>query len=233
MSAQTDCEMLSIEIMEAYAEKYSLSGNEVVELFHEHQVFEKMLLQHEYLHQVSLEEVFEFVEKVITDASKELIVYHGTCFEFDKIDLSKSHDRRDFGKGFYTTILQEQSKEWAYRLSLREKKKKYFTYEFLFEEVPVLKVKRFDTLNKEWLEFVKQNRSKGGLQHDYDVVIGPVADDNTMETVQLYIANILTASEAVERLRYNQVNNQVSFHTEKALEYLTLLRRTSYAREYI
>ena len=98
------------------------------------------------------------------------------------------------------------------------------------EENSVLNVKRFDTLSEEWLEFIKENRSKGGLQHNYDVVIGPVADDNTMEIVQLYIANILTASEAVERLRYNKVNNQVSFHTEKALQYLQLVRRTSYAR---
>lgn len=56
------------------------------------------------------------------------------------------------------------------------------------------------------------------MQHDYDVMIGPVADDNIMETIQLYIANILTAVEAVERLRYRKVNNQVSFHTEKALQ---------------
>lgn len=106
-------------------------------------------------------------------------------------------------------------------------------YEFLFEEVSVLKVKRVDTLSEEWLEFIKSNRSKGGLQHDYDVVIGPVADDNTMETVQLYIANILTAKEAVGRLRYSKVNNQVSFHTEKALEYLKPVRRSSYAKENI
>lgn len=233
MSVQTDCEMLSIEIMEVYAEKYGLSGEEVVEEFHEHQIFEKMLIQHEYLHQVSLEEVFEFVEKMIADDSRALVVYHGTCFEFEKIDLDKSHNRRDFGRGFYTTVLRTQSKEWAYRLSLREKKDKYYVYEFLFEEGSALKVKRFDTLNEEWLEFIKLNRSRGGLQHDYDVVIGPVADDNTMETVQLYIASILTAQEAVERLRYNQVNNQVSFHTKKALEYLKLVRRSSYARENI
>ena len=100
----------------------------------------------------------------------------------------------------------------------------------MFEENPVLNVKRFDDLSEEWLEFIIENRSKGGLQHKYDVIIGPVADDNTMETVQLYIANILTVSEAVERLRYNKVNNQVSFHTEKALQYLQLTRRDSYAR---
>lgn len=116
---------------------------------------------------------------------------------------------------------------------MREKKNNYYVYEFLFEEADLLKVKRFDRLNEEWLEFIKANRSKGGLQHNYDVVIGPVADDNTMETVQLYIANILTASEAVERLRYNKINNQVSFHTEKALQYLKLVRRSAYARENI
>ena len=77
----------------------------------------------------------------------------------------------------------EGSKEWGHRLSLREKKKKYFVYEYLFEENSVLNVKRFDALSEEWLEFIKENRSKGGLQHNYDVVIRPVADDNTMETV--------------------------------------------------
>lgn len=129
--------------------------------------------------------------------------------------------------------MRSQSKEWAYRLSLREKKNRYYVYEFVFEEVAALRVKRFDTLHEEWLEFIKLNRSIGGLHHEYDVVIGPVADDNTMETVQLYIANILTAKEAVERLRYCKVNNQVSFHTEKALEYLKPVRRISYARENI
>lgn len=129
--------------------------------------------------------------------------------------------------------MQSQSREWGYRLSLREKKQKYFVYEYLFDENPALNVKRFDALSEEWLEFIKENRSKGGLQHNYDVVIGPVADDNTMETVQLYIANILTATEAVRNCDIVKVNNQVSFHTEKALQYLQLMRRNSYARNDI
>ncbi len=75
------------------------------------------------------------------------------------------------------------------------------------------------------MEFIKKNRIKGGIQHHFDVVVGPVADDNTMETIQLYLSNILTANEAVERLRYNKVNNQVSFHTPLALQHLTLESR--------
>ena len=93
-----------------------------------------------------------------------------------------------------------------------------------------MNIKRFDGLGEEWLEFIKWNRVKGGLQHDYDVVIGPVADDNTMETIQLHIAGILTVKEAVERLRYNKVNNQVSFHTEAALKCLKFIRRDVYDR---
>lgn len=231
MSIQSDCELLAIQAMEEYAKKNHVLNSVAIEIFHNNQVFEKMLLQHEYLHQVSFEEVMEYVEKIIFEGSKELIVYHGSCYQFEKIDLNKSHNRRDFGKGFYTTILQTQSKEWGYRLSLREKKHRYYVYEYLFEENSSLNVKRFDSLNVEWLEFIKENRSRGGLQHNYDVVIGPVADDNTMETIQLYISNILTASEAVERLRYSKVNNQVSFHTQKSLQCIQLVRREVYDRD--
>jgi len=230
MSIQSDIEMLSVRAMEEYAKRNHISGREVIKLFHQYQVFEKIMIQHEYLHQVSFDEVMEYVERVILEKSHKLAVFHGTTKLFDKIDLKKSRNRRDFGMGFYTTILEEQSKEWAYRLSLREDVKNYYVYHFNFDESKNLKIKRFDGLNIEWLEFIKLNRSKGGIQHDYDVVIGPVADDNTMETVQLYISGVLTANEAVERLRYNRVNNQVSFHTEKALESLSFVRRVAYGQ---
>lgn len=228
MSIRSDIEILSIQTMEQYAENNNMDIEDVMQLFYKHQIFEKIILQHEYLHQISFEEVMEFVEKALLDESKELLLYHGTAADFEQISLRKSYNRRDFGIGFYTTILEKQAKEWGYRLSLREKKKQYYVYQYIFRESDNLRVKRFNALDKEWLEFIKENRSKGGLQHSYDVVIGPVADDNTMETVQLYLSGILTANEAVERLKYNQVNNQVSFHTEKALRSLQFIRRERY-----
>ncbi|MDO5406325.1 MAG: DUF3990 domain-containing protein [Eubacteriales bacterium] len=228
LSVQSDIEILSIKAMETYAKRNHISGEEAISIFHQYQVFEKILIQHEYLHQVDFEEVMEYVEQIILEDLHSLVVFHGTTKRFEQIDLKKSHNRRDFGMGFYTTILEKQAKEWAYRLSLREKTKVYYVYQYTFEENEQLKIKRFDGLNKEWLEFIRKNRSMGGLQHNYDIVIGPVADDNTMETVQLYISGILTADEAVERLRYNKVNNQISFHTAEALNYLKLVRRVSY-----
>lgn len=228
MSVRSDVEFLSIQTVEWYAKKNNMNTEDVMQLFHRHQIFEKIILQHEYLHQIPFEEVMEFVEKALLDESKELLLYHGTTADFEQVSLHKSHNRRDFGIGFYTTILEKQAKEWAYRLSLREKKRQYYVYQYIFKESDNLQVKRFNALDKEWLEFIKENRSKGGLQHSYDVVIGPVADDNTMETVQLYLTGILTVNEAVERLKYNKVNNQVSFHTEKALRSLQFIRREMY-----
>lgn len=228
MSIQSDVEMISIQAMEKYASRNKITAKEVSRIFHEHQVFEKIILQHEYLHQISFEEIMEFVDKVIEESTSELILFHGTTHDFDEILLSKSHNRRDFGNGFYTTILEKQAKEWGYRLSLREHKKSYYVYQYIFRESDILNTKRFDALDKVWLEFVRENRLKGGLQHNYDIVIGPVADDNTMETVQLYTAGILSVEEALNRLRYTKVNNQVSFHTKKALEYLKKVGRTSY-----
>lgn len=228
MGKQSDIEFLFILSAESYSEKHKISYQETIELFHNSHIMEKMLVQHEYLHQVALESVIEFVEKIISE-NKNLFLYHGSDFSFEKIDLSKSQNRRDFGKGFYTTVLEKQAKDWAYRQMLRNGTSNNYVYKYVFEETANLKIKHFDSLSKEWLEFIKLNRAKGGIQHDFDVVIDPVADDNTMQTVQLYLLGTITADEAVERLKFNDVNNQVSFHTEKAIEKLVLINRSVYA----
>jgi hypothetical protein len=56
-------------------------------------------------------------------------------------------------------------------------------------------------------------------------VIGPVANDNTMRTVALYVSGIYTAQIALDQSRYFQANDQVSFHTPKALSALRILHR--------
>ena len=227
MNKQSDIEFLFVLATESYSKNHDLSYEEVVVIFQKNHIFEKMLIQHEYLHQIALEEVIEFVEKNISE-KKGLILYHGSDSFFEEIDLAKSQNRRDFGKGFYTTVLETQAKDWAYKQMLREGKSKNYVYKFKFEESQDLKIKHFNSLDKEWLDFIKINRSKGGIQHDFDVVVGPVADDNTMQTVQLYLLGTITSEEAVERLKFNKVNNQVSFHTENAIKHLVLINRSMY-----
>ncbi len=156
---------------------------------------------------------------------KKIIVYHGTAYDFDHIDLGKSKNKRDFGQGFYTTTIQAQAESWAKNISLRMKKRPAYVYVYEFTFADELHYKIFDALTREWLEFIKENRSRGGTQHDYDVVIGPVADDNTMLTVSRYMNGIYTEEEALQRLSYFKVNDQLCLNTEKALRYIRLIRR--------
>ena len=61
-----------------------------------------------------------------------MILYHGSNHDFNSVDLLKSKDRRDFGKGFYTTTLKEQAQQWGYTMFNRFGGEGIFIYEFQF-----------------------------------------------------------------------------------------------------
>ena len=67
MSVQSDVEILSVQALERYASQHNLSTAEAAQLFYKHQVFEKILVQHEYLHQLDLEETLNYVEEIIAE----------------------------------------------------------------------------------------------------------------------------------------------------------------------
>jgi hypothetical protein len=119
-------------------------------------------------------------------------VYHGSYAEIDKIEYERCRLYRDFGRGFYVTKILEQADIWASRKG-REKKTKGFVTEFEFIENAFehwdLKNKRFNSYNEEWLDFIVTNRNEEIQQpsHDYDIVEGPVADDDVTERINDYI----------------------------------------------
>jgi hypothetical protein len=153
-----------------------------------------------------------------------MILYHGSNCEFDIISLVKSKNNRDFGRGFYTTTMEEQAREWAEILFLRTQKGSPFLYEFELHDFENLNVKTFSEYNLEWLNFVKDNRVYGGVQHSYDLVKGPVANDRTRETIALYMSGIYDAEYTIKQLTHMKSNDQISFHTEKALAKLKFLK---------
>jgi len=155
----------------------------------------------------------------------KLILYHGSNCNFDEVDISKSKDKRDFGKGFYTTTLREQAEDWAKALFDRYKGDGIFIYELELELTGKLSIKKYEGLSEEWLLMVQKNRTLGGLQHKFDIVQGPVANDKTARTIALYIAGIIDANEAIKRLQCNQINDQVSLHTSVALSHLKIIRK--------
>lgn len=156
---------------------------------------------------------------------KKIIVYHGTCYDFSEIDLDKSKDKRDFGRGFYTTTIQSQAEAWAKNIAMRNNVTQGYVYIYEISLDESLNIKSFDGLCREWLDFVKLNRTLGGLPHDYDIVMGPVADDNTMMTVNRYMRGVYNVEEAIDRLAYFKVNDQICLNTIKALGFIKLVRR--------
>jgi len=141
-----------------------------------------------------------------------------------------SRDKRDFGRGFYTTTLREQAEDWAKVLFDRYRGDGILIYEAELELTGNLLVKTYEGLSEEWLLMVQKNRTLGGIQHNFDIVQGPVANDKTARTIALFIAGIINAKDAIERLQYNQVSNQVSLHTPAALSQLKIVRKYHYDR---
>ena len=157
-------------------------------------------------------------------------LYHGSNYDFDSVDLSKSKDRRDFGRGFYTTTIKEQAQQWGYNMYNRLGGDGIYLYEYEFEPPSDFKTKRFPEISDEWFDFILANRTLGGLQHNFDYIQGPVANDKTFLTITGFIDGFLSREEAMQRLRYSKSNDQLSLHTRRAISLLRLeqKRKTSY-----
>lgn len=153
-------------------------------------------------------------------------LYHGTNKDIETIDLSLSLNHKDFGKGFYLT----PERDTAIRMAT--KKARLFggeatliTYDF--DESALnsdLKVKIFpEKATVEWFLFVDANRDreKGQPIHDYDIIVGPIADDGVVLQLTNYRENIYTPEQAAKALQDRYLDQQYYFGTEKALSFLT------------
>ncbi len=152
-------------------------------------------------------------------------VYHGSLVAVEKPEIRVGDRYLDFGYGFYTTMNEEQVVKWTEKQKNRKETNIGYisTYDFDIEKAESeLKVIRFDKADKEWLNFVSENR-KGQCQKSYDIVIGPVADDSVYEVVRFYEIGVYDLEETLKRLKVEKLYNQILFHTEKSLKYLKFI----------
>lgn len=82
-----------------------------------------------------------------------------------------------------------------------------------------LKVIEFISADVKWLDFITANRRGKEALEEYDIVLGPVADDNVYLAVKLFEAGVLDTEEALRRLKVEKLFDQVLFHTEKGLAF--------------
>lgn len=159
-----------------------------------------------------------------------MIVYHGTTMEIPQPKILRSEIGRDFGFAFYTTDIQKQAERWAVRKARIENRKpgrfvKPVVNVYAWQEdVSALRIKRFEDASLDWLELVVQCRGNSDFRHGYDIVEGKIANDNVGETVSYVMQGIMRKEDAVERLRFEKINNQIAFCSERALIGLTFLR---------
>ncbi|MCD8007018.1 MAG: DUF3990 domain-containing protein [Oscillospiraceae bacterium] len=157
-----------------------------------------------------------------------MLVYHGTTLEIQHPKIFASEIGRDFGFAFYTTDIKEQAERWAIRrakiLSRNSGKSEQAVVNvYEWNEKQTLKKKVFEDASLDWLDMVVQCRSDTSYQHEYDIVIGKIANDNVGETVSYVVQGIMRKEDAVERLKFEKINNQIAFCTEAALSELTFV----------
>lgn len=152
-----------------------------------------------------------------------MIVYHGSNIVVEKPRLIVQNRYLDFGYGFYTTTNKIQAISFAEKVYKRKNEgiKQVSIYEVdeekLFAECSVL---RFDFPNEAWLDLVAENRSGNYKGDTYDVVYGPVANDDVYTTFTLYQSGALSKEQTLETLKIKKLYDQMVFTTEKALSFL-------------
>lgn len=142
----------------------------------------------------------------------KMTVYHGGYQPVKKPEIRKGRNTKDFGYGFYFTIIKEQAQRWA---------KRYETKAISIYDVRMntnLNIKEFTEMSEEWLDFIVDCRS--GKDHNYDIVIGAMADDQIYNFVSDYIDGTITREQFWVLAKFKYPTHQIAFCTKDALKCL-------------
>ncbi len=157
-----------------------------------------------------------------------MILYHGTNCDFNKINLLKSKPNKDFGQGFYL------SREYAQAMDMAKTKVEQLeegmpivqTYEADDELMNHLHTLRFEDYTEEWAKFILLNRNNDSTNpaHDYDIVIGPIANDRVGVQLWKYETKSIDLPTLLHNLRNMKgITFQYFFGTERAINILKRL----------
>ena len=160
-------------------------------------------------------------------------LYHGSNVVIESINLAMCRPYKDFGKGFYLTDIEEQAKQMAKRVArIYGGSPVVNTFEIQddFRKMSDIKIKDFGIqTTEEWAKFVMSNRNRAftdevntlcNRDNKYDIVIGPVADDNMALLFRQYENEIIDFETLLRGMIYKKTSSQYSFHTEKVIRLL-------------
>lgn len=142
----------------------------------------------------------------------KMTVYHGGYMPVEYPKIIAGKNTKDFGNGFYCTIIKEQAQRWA---------KRYDTKIVSIYDVKLnsgLNIKEFKEMTDEWLDFIISCRN--GENHNYDIVIGAMADDQIYNFISDYIDGSLTREQFWVLAKFKYPTHQITFCTDEALKCL-------------
>lgn len=144
-------------------------------------------------------------------------LYHSSNIIVEKPDTSHSRKYLDFGRGFYLTSIYDQAIRYAQRFKRRGQSAWLNIYEFSINEESKWNIQKFDTYDEQWLDFVALCRD-GKDVGDYDMIIGGIANDRVIITLDRYFAGEISQEEALGLLRFETPNIQYCIRSEQMLQ---------------
>ena len=139
----------------------------------------------------------------------DMQIFHGSYCTIENPQIIKSLKTKDFGTGFYCTVIREQAERWAKRYDSRIVN----CYKFLQNDD--CRILEFREMTDEWLDFIVSSRS--GKNHDFDIIIGPMADDQIYNYVSDFIEGNISRAQFWSLAKFKYPTNQICFCTKKSL----------------
>ena len=148
-------------------------------------------------------------------------VYHGSTVAISEPLVRIGRKNLDFGQGFYITDLKEQAVSWASMPLNANKPKVLNVYELDLDAVIAHQFRylHFAAYDAEWLDFVVSNRKGGQQWTDYDLIEGGIANDRVFNTIELYSTGLINMEMALQRLKYEQPNNQLCILNQEIVDH--------------
>lgn len=147
-------------------------------------------------------------------------IYHGSNVAVVKPQIQITGFYKDFGYGFYCTVLERQAQRWALT-----KRPEHIVSVYRYTPTTGLKTVVFEQMTEEWLDFVVKCRR--GENHDYDIVEGPMADDQIWDYVEDFVSGKISREAFWVLVKFKMPTHQIVFCTEKALKSIVFERSYS------
>lgn len=145
----------------------------------------------------------------------KMTVYHGSYTTVKNPMIMTGKNTKDFGTGFYCTIIREQAERWARRYHTG------IVNTYTVRMNTNLNIREFSDMTEEWLDFIIDCRL--GLPHEYDIVIGAMANDQIYNFIADYMDGIITREQFWVMARFKYPTHQINFCTAEALKCLEFI----------